>query len=195
VWMHRKAAELMAARCEGCLRDLREMLGDVALAGTRVVTPDRLLDGDEELDLIGRRLRVMASEWSSAPGTIALHDESTATLIAGDSVLVDRVPDLRDGDLQGWQEWLERLRQTPCRTVVPGHGLVGPCSSIGDFGNYLAALDARISLLLASGVALSEVAGRSALPQYARWDSYAAMHARNAQLIYLRRERQVFEKN
>ena len=112
VWMHRRAADLMAERCDLCLRNLRELLGNEATAGTRIIQPDRLLEGDQALDLIGRRLQLIASEWSSAPGALAVLDEATATLIAGDSVLIGRVPDLRDADLQGWQDLLGRLQRT-----------------------------------------------------------------------------------
>ena len=74
VWMHRKAADLMATRCEICLTSLRALLGNEAMAGTRIVRPDRLIAGDETLDLVGRRLRLIASEWSSASGALAVYD-------------------------------------------------------------------------------------------------------------------------
>ncbi|HXF45455.1 MAG TPA: MBL fold metallo-hydrolase, partial [Burkholderiaceae bacterium] len=53
VLMHRRAAELMAARCETCLRNLTRLLGAEEMAGTRVAVPDRLIDGDVELSDAG----------------------------------------------------------------------------------------------------------------------------------------------
>ena len=93
VLAHRRSAELMATRCENCLRNLRSVLGEEAMTATRVVTPDRLIDGDETLELIGRPLRLIAPQWSSAPGAIAVFDEWTSTLIAGDLVSINRIPE------------------------------------------------------------------------------------------------------
>jgi len=193
VWMHRQAAALVAERCDLCLRSLRELLGNEATAGTRIIRPDRLLERDEVLDLIGRRLHLIASEWSSAPGALAVYDDASATLITGDSVLIGRVPDLREADMQGWQDLLDRLKATQCKLLVPGHGPIGQCASIDTFAAYLSALDARIALLLKSGLALSDLAGRIDLPEFAQWDEYAAVHSRNAQRLYLMRERQAFD--
>jgi glyoxylase-like metal-dependent hydrolase (beta-lactamase superfamily II) len=183
----------MAERCDTCLRNLRELLGNEATAGARIIEPDRLLERDEVLDLIGRRLHLIASEWSSAPGALAVYDEVTATLVAGDSVLIGRVPDLRDADVQRWQDLLARLKTTQCRLLVPGHGPIGRCAQIDTFAAYLSALDARIALLLKNGAALSDLAGRTDLPEFAQWDEYAAVHSRNAQRLYLTRERQAFD--
>ena len=78
VLAQRSGAELIAARCATCLRNLRATLGEEAMAGTRVVLPDRLIVGDETLELIGRPLRLIAPPWSSAPGALAVFDEMTA---------------------------------------------------------------------------------------------------------------------
>ena len=76
----------------GPLRDMLcaicgRVLGEEAMAATRVVKPDRLIDGDETVELIGRPLRLIAPQWSSAPGAIAVFDEQTSTLIAGNLVV------------------------------------------------------------------------------------------------------------
>jgi glyoxylase-like metal-dependent hydrolase (beta-lactamase superfamily II) len=193
VWMHRKSAELMAARCETCLRNLRRLLGDAAMQDTRIVVPDRLLDGDATLDLIGRRVRVLAGTWASAPGALALLDEPTATLIAGDAVLIERVPDLRDADLSGWQRMLARLGEIGCRRLIPGRGRIGRCDDIAAFGNYLSALEARVTQMLKDGIGLSEAAAAGALPDYAGWQRYGELHGANVQRVYLRRERDAFD--
>lgn len=70
--VNRSSAELMAARCESCLRNLRTTLGEDCMAGTRVVVPDRLITGDETLDPIGRPLRLIVPPRSSAPGAFAV---------------------------------------------------------------------------------------------------------------------------
>ena len=193
VLAHRRSAELMAARCETCLRNLRSALGEEAMAGTRVVTPDRLIDGDETLELIGRPLRLIAPPWSSAPGALAVFDEGTSTLIAGNLVSINRIPVLRDASPKAWREALVRLASLRCRHLVPGYGPVGSCADIAAFAHYFAALEHRVAALLKDGVSLAELRDRCDLAEFARWDQYESLHRPNANHTYLHLERSQFE--
>ena len=193
VLMHREAAALMASRCESCLRNLKAAFGDDEMADTRVIEPDRFLDGDETIDAIGRRLRVIAPAWSSAPGALAVLDERTSTLIAGRLVSIRSVPDTRDGDARGWRGALVRLAATRCRNLIPADGAIGRCSDIESFGRYFSDLEDRVAALLGDGTSLAELGGRCGLPQYASWGRYDELHRANATRAYLRLERALFD--
>jgi hypothetical protein len=190
---HRRSAELIAARCETCLLNLQSVLGEEAMAGTRVVTPDRLIDGDEMLELIGRPLRLIAPQWSSAPGAVAVFDEWTSTLIAGDLVTTNRIPNMRDANPKGWRDALAQLALTRCLHLVPGYGPVGNCADIATFAHYFTSLESRVETLVKDGVSLAEVRDRCDLPEFARWDQYDTLHPQNANRTYLRLERSQFE--
>jgi glyoxylase-like metal-dependent hydrolase (beta-lactamase superfamily II) len=193
VLAHRRGAELIATRCETCLRNLRSVLGEEAMAATRVVKPDRLVDGDETLALIGRPLRLIAPQWSSAPGAIAIFDEQTSTLIAGNLVLVRRIPNLRDSNPKAWSDALVQLASIRCRHLIPAYGPIGTCTDIAPFAQYIAALENRVEALLKVGVSLAELRDRCDLPEFVRWDQYESLHRQNATYVYLRLERLQFE--
>ena len=193
VLAHRLGAELIAARCETCLRNLRSVLGEAAMAATRVVKPDRLIDGDQTLELIGRPLRLIAPQSSSAPGAIAVFDEWTSTLITGNLVTLNRVPDMRDADPKAWRDTLVQLESIRCRYLVPGYGPVGNCTDIAAFARYLSALETRVDALMKDGVSLAELRDRCDLPEFARWDQYETLHPQNANYTYLRLERSQFK--
>jgi glyoxylase-like metal-dependent hydrolase (beta-lactamase superfamily II) len=193
VLTHRSSGELIAARCDACLRNLRSTLGDGRMAGTRVVEPDRLISGDVTLELIGRPLRVIAPPWSSAPGAIAVFDETTSTLIAGSLVSINRIPDLRDADPKAWRGALVDIEAMRCRHLVPGYGPIGTCADVAAFGQYFAALESSVEMLMKEGVSLAELRNRCDLPQYARWDQYETLHPQNANRTYLRLERSQFK--
>ncbi|HEY1328358.1 MAG TPA: MBL fold metallo-hydrolase [Casimicrobiaceae bacterium] len=192
VLMHRDAAALMASRCDGCLTRLRQTLGEQTMAGSRVVTPDRLVTHGIALDLIGRRLALLAPGSPKGIGMLAVLDERTQTLIAGGLVSIDHVPDMRDTGGQGWSDALGALAQTKCSTLVPAFGRVGDCSDIAAMSRYFAALDARVRDLLAHGVGLAELPSRCDLPAFARWDGYDDLHVQNANRAYLRLEHDLF---
>ena len=163
------------------------------MAATRVVQPDRLIDGSETLELIGRPLRLIAPPSSSAPGSIAVFDEWTSTLIAGNLVAIQRIPDMRDANPKAWRDALVQLASLRCRHLVPGYGPVGKCADIGAFADYFAALEIRVEALMKSGVSLAELRDRCDLPEFARWDQYELLHPQNANHTYLRLERSQFE--
>jgi len=193
VLAHRRSAELIAARCETCLRNLRSILGEDAMAATRVVKPDRVIEGDETLALIGRPLRLIAPQWSSAPGAIAVFDEQTSTLMAGNLISVNRIPNLRDADPKAWHDTLAQLASMRCRHLVPAYGPIGNCADIAAFAQYFAALEGRVEALVKDGVSLAELRDRCNLPEFARWDQYEVLHPQNATYVYLRLERSQFE--
>lgn len=196
VQMHRKAAQLMAARCENCLKNLRRSLGEEEMRGTALFKPDRDFEEGLVLDVIGRPVRVLYHGHSSGPGDIAVLDEMTGTLFAGGLLDNQRIPDIQDCDLEGWRNALAALRQAGASTVVPGHGPAVPAAeAIGAVEHYLAQLEARVLELLQGGVALSAVADRAELSGYEGWDQYDTVHRRNASIMYLRLEReQIFKQ-
>jgi glyoxylase-like metal-dependent hydrolase (beta-lactamase superfamily II) len=199
VVMHPAAARLMRARCDNCLKNLQRELGAEEMAGSRVVTPDRLLEaGDPWLaEVTGRPLRLLTfgvQAHSSGPGDVALLDEASGSLLAGGLVSADSVPDVQDADFAGWRQALAALGGLPLQRILPGHGPVCPPQQIQRIAGYLDALEARTAQLLAAGVPLSEVAEATELPAFARWEGYDSVHRRNAAIVYLRQERELLRQ-
>lgn len=192
VLMHRDAAALMAARCETCLRALTASLGERAMVGSRVVTPDRIATTSMTLDAIGRPLRLIAPSSASSPGALAVFDASTRTLFAGSFVTIERIPDLRDAEGHPWRKGLAMLASTHCRRLVPTLGRLGTCGDIEALDRYFASLDRRVRDLVAAGTGLADVASRAEMPEYAAWDGYATLHAANANRAFLAVERAGF---
>jgi len=196
VHMHRKAALLMAARCENCLKNLRRTLGEEEMRGTAMFKPDREFEEGHLLEAIGRPVRVLYYGHASGPGDIAVLDLQTGVLFAGGLLDNQRIPDVQDSDLDGWRKALAELCRLGAATVVPGHGPAAPApTAIGAVERYLAQLESRLQELLQGGVALSAAADRAVLPEFEDWDQYDTVHRRNASIVYLRLEReQIFKQ-
>jgi hypothetical protein len=152
-----------------------------------------LIDGDQTLELIGRPLRLIAPQSSSAPGAIAVFDEWTSTLITGSLVTLNRVPEMRDADPKAWRDALVQLESIRCRYLVPGYGPVGNCADIATFARYLSTLETRVDALMKDGVSLAELRSRCDLPEFAHWDQYETLHPQNANYTYLRLEQSQFK--
>ena len=190
VHMHRDAARLMAARCDGCLKALKRLLGDDAMRGTTMFSPDEVFESSHDLDLIGRPVRVLFYGHSSGPGDIAVLDADSGVLFAGGLLDQGYIPDVQDSDFAAWTSALAALKTLPLRRLVPGHGPAAGPELVATVAAYLAQLQARMAELLARGAALSEAADLAELPAFRGWDQYDTIHRRNASLVYLRLERE-----
>jgi glyoxylase-like metal-dependent hydrolase (beta-lactamase superfamily II) len=190
VSMHRRAANLMAARCENCLKTLRRQLGEAAMSGTAMFKPDIEFETSHTIDLIGRPLEVLYFGHSSGPGDIAVLDKRSGVLFAGGLVDNQRIPDVQDSDRPAWLAALGALSQLPITAIVPGHGPAGPAKIVDSVVRYLTDLERHIAGLLQAGVPLSGVAEASALPAFSHWDRYDNIHLRNASIVYLQLERE-----
>jgi len=193
VAMQQAAASLMATRCDTCLKTLRATLGEDAMRGTTLFTPDIAFTDPLGIDaaaLIGRPIQVLYYGHSSGPGDIAVYDPRTRTLFAGGLLDAQRIPDVFDSDLDAWREALRTLQALPIEVIVPGHGPPGSKRVITQVERYLDQLTSRARALLKAGAPLSEVPDSTALPEFASWDQYETVHRRNAALVYLRYERE-----
>lgn len=195
VRMHRRAARLMAARCEDCLIRLRRVLGEEAMRGTAMFTPDQQFDDAHSLDLVGRPIDVLHFGHASGPGDVAVLDRQSGVLFAGGLLDQRRVPDVQDADFAGWKRSLHALRELPLTRIVPGHGPASSPALVATVERYLTQLENRTLELFRAGVALSEVPDAAALPEFGDWDQYATTHRRNAAIVYLRHEREQLFKD
>jgi glyoxylase-like metal-dependent hydrolase (beta-lactamase superfamily II) len=194
VHMHRQAAQLMAARCEVCLKNLTRTLGEPAMRGTAMFKPDVLFDGSHDIAAIGRPVRVLYLGHSSGPGDVAVLDGPSSTLFAGGLVAWQRIPDVYDSNLRGWRQALDALQAQPVVKLVPGHGPVASAAALATVKRYLTRLEERLIELLESGAPLSEVPDRAALPEFQDWDQYEFTHRRNASVVFVRLERELLLK-
>jgi glyoxylase-like metal-dependent hydrolase (beta-lactamase superfamily II) len=196
--MHQAAADLMAARCETCLKTLRSTLGEEAMRGTAMFKPDITFTDAQSFDAatpIGRPIQVLYFGQSSGPGDIAVFDPRSRTLFAGGLLDSKRIPDVIDSDLPRWREALRTLQALPAEVIVPGHGPDGGKRMVEQVDRYLDQLATRTRELQRNGVPLSEVPDATPLPEFAAWDQYDTVHRRNAALVYLRYEREQLYKS
>lgn len=191
VWMQRNSARLMAARCDGCLKTLKALVGEAEMQGSGLFKPDLEFDAPTELPLeklTGRAVRVLHFGHSSGPGDVAVFDVASGALFAGGLLDHVRVPDIQDARLPAWHTALNALRALPLRHTIPGHGARSGPGLVDTVQGYLNQLDARVAELLRSGVGLSDVVDMAELDFARDWQGYDIIHRRNVSIAYLRQE-------
>ncbi len=191
---HAKSAELMRARCEHCLENLRLILGEDEMAGTRLIIPTRVVDGDTDLVVGGRRIALLHPGWASTPGDLLVLDRATGVLFTGGLVVNGRIPELRDGRFDDWVAAIDRLAKIPATMLVPGYGPPMLPADAVRTRDYLLALDGRVRGLYESNRSLMETIEQATLPQFATWSGYETVHRKNTLGRYLELELQELGK-
>lgn len=139
------------------------LLGDW-MRGTELAIPGHVLSGEAE-DFGGRRIRLLPLAGHSA-ADLALLDEASGTLIAGDLVFHDRAPSTPNADLTVWRKSLETLKALGHKHVVPGHGPYDPtpAAAIDQTRDWLDWLGATIDQAIGDGLGPVE-AGNLPIPE------------------------------
>lgn len=153
----------MARDGSGFSDALYRLLGDW-MRGTEIVLPQRKIEQSTE-DFGGRTIQLMPLSGHSA-ADLALLDERTGTLIAGDLLFLDRAPSTPTANLARWRDSLTRLAELPHKGAVPGHGPFDPTgvNAIEQTRAWIDWLDATLRSAVQSGLDMVE-AGNLPIPE------------------------------
>jgi quinoprotein relay system zinc metallohydrolase 1 len=140
------------------------------MRGTELVLPTRaVVTGVEEVG--NRRLRLLVLKGHTA-SDLAVFDESTGLLLAGDLVFLDRAPTTPHANLERWRISLATLGGIPHTRLVPGHGPAEDGSrGIDQTREWLQAVERQIRDAFERGLDVTEAI---ALPLPA-WTSTVAL--------------------
>lgn len=143
---------------DAMFRMLADWMRGTALAiPGRPLQPGPLVVGD-------RTLRLLALAGHSG-ADLAVLDERTGTLIAGDLVFHNRAPATPHADLAQWRSALDALDHLPHRLLLPGHGPADRAgAAIAQTRDWLTWLEAALAEAVSSGLDMVE-AGDMPIPQ------------------------------
>lgn len=125
------------------------------MKGTAIVLPQGdVTEGQAQFG--GRSFRLLALKGHSG-GDLALLDEATGTLIAGDLVFHDRAASTPHASLPDWRASLDRLAATPHKLLLPGHGPIDrDGGAIAQTRDWLDWIDATLRDAVTRGLDMSE---------------------------------------
>lgn len=142
--------------------NLFRMSGDW-MSGTEVVVPTRVLQAGP-LEVGGRRLRLLALDGHTG-ADLALLDESSGVLFAGDLVFNDRAPTTPHAQVARWMASLDTLEAMLAgggvKVLVPGHGPVSrDAQPIRLTRDWLTWLSGALRRAAADGLDMNEILAR-----------------------------------
>lgn len=140
------------------------------MKGTEVLVPNRTLSAGT-LAVAGRRLRLLAFEGHTG-ADLAIFDEASGVLFAGDLVFNLRAPTTPHADIAHWLQSLTALEKITgergFRVLLPGHGQpASDAAPIRQTRAWLEWLAARMNEAARAGLEMNEVLALPLPPQFA----------------------------
>jgi len=109
---------------------------------------------------------------------------SKKMVFVGDLVFNDRLPSIRDGNLKGWIEILDEIREMDVEFIIGGHGKIVDRSSIDMTYNYIKTLHKRVSSLIEDGEEIGDVVNMVTMDKFKDVNFYDSMHRQNVEIAY-----------
>lgn len=157
--------------------------------------PDRILEGNAEIDLGGLKLSLMQFGAAHTPGPLVVHIAQDKIVYGGDILYSGRLPAVVDGgNVRSWIEVFDKLRDFGDVTFVPGHGRPAPLSAF-EFSTraYLALLSKHMRRAMLQGMDQQDAIRTLDQSAFSMLDNYQALAKRNASFAYLEAEVESFQ--
>lgn len=176
--------------------NLYRMSGDWLL-GTEATPPNATLQPGRR-DVVGRRLRLLALA-GHTDADLAVYDEASGVLFAGDLVFNERAPTTPHADIDQWLASLDRLeaitREPGFRALVPGHGEVArDARPIERTRAWLVWLRRTLREAAAAGLDMNEAAALPLPPEFRSMPLATSEYRRSVTHLYPALEEEVLHR-
>ncbi|NNE21369.1 MAG: quinoprotein relay system zinc metallohydrolase 2 [Rhizobiales bacterium] len=177
---HHKLASALDARAATYIDANRNLIGDNAFNGTKVITPQLQVSTPTILDLGERSIRLVAYGTAHTDNDLIVIDQKTNTAWLGDLLFRAHLPVI-DGSLNGWLDVLEKLGAEKFAMVVPGHGRVARNwpEVLDPQLEYLRYLQINVRRFISEGRTLAAALADIPAPSHVTWELVDQFHRRN----------------
>lgn len=175
--------------------NLFRMTGDW-MKGTEVAVPNRSVDAGT-LAVAGRKLRLIALDGHTG-ADLAIYDEASGVLFAGDLVFNNRAPTTPHARVPHWLASLDKLetltREPGFKLLVPGHGEIAQdAAPIRATRAWLVWLDRSLRESATAGLDMNEVLARPLPAEFARMPVAATEYRRSVGHLFPAIEQEALE--
>lgn len=181
---HKKLARAMAVRGDYYIENAPKTLG-IGLTKSDIIPPDIEVDGELDLDLGGRMLKLTAHPSAHTDNDLSVYDKHSDTMWLSDLLFIEHIPTL-DGSLIGWLAELDKLEKNAYKYVIPGHGplVTDWPNSLYAEKEYLTILLTELRAAIKKGVYLEDAVKTVGTSLKSRWKLYDDFHKRNVSKAY-----------
>ena len=193
IWAHEGGKEYLASdELERRLAQRREELFPWVDETTKVLPPDRWLNGDEDFELGGIKFAIRFVGPAHSPEDLALFIPQDNMLFAGDLVFKGRVPFVGAADSKSWLASLDKLLAFKAKVMVPGHGGVSHNAKkdLTLTRDYLTYLRKTMGQAVADLTPFDEAYAKTSWKKYEKLPAFKEANRANAYNTYILMEKE-----
>mgnify|MGYP001817439277 CR=1 FL=1 len=159
---------------------------------TRIVEPDRWLDGELRFTLGGVDFRAVNVGSAHSEGDLILFVETDKVLLSGDIIFEGRIPFLGSANSREWLEVLQQLSQLEVAAIIPGHGkhAADPATLVSLTRDYLAFVREKMGAAVENWVPFDQAYEDTDWSDFIEYPAFFEANRRNAYGVYISLERE-----
>ncbi len=194
IYGHKKLIERVAAGEGETWRQTMLRLTNGATEGTKVVGPNKSVEGNQEVLIDGTRFNLIYEAKAHSDTDVMIEVPAEGLLFLGDNVLSGRLGQMTHGTFKGGIRAIDLAMKSKVKQFVPGHGTTGDRSILETYRRYLVLVRDGVAKLMDDGVEDFEMKPiiRNSLVDYTTWVSFEHEFGRHISLAYLEVEADMF---
>jgi len=192
---HKKSAERMEEQAGNFSTGIENILELKPGSVTLPTPPDRIIEGDTELDLGSLGIKLWDFGTAHTPTQLVIEVAKDKLVYTGDILYSGRLLSVQSvSNVKHWIEAFDRLKQFNDVLFVPGHGQPGKLKDF-EFSTrqYLTLLFNHMNKMVDEGIDLQEAIEKLDQSQFSKLANYKELAGRNANWTYVEREAASFE--
>lgn len=177
------------------LEERRRSLAPWVNEQTRLVLPDRFIDGDYRFTL-GQHAFVASNLGSAhSEGDMTLFVEPDHVLFSGDIIFEGRIPFLGSANTGNWLQTLRRMQETDVAALIPGHGPAreNPREMLALTTRYLAYMREQMGKAVEDWVSFDVAYEQIDWDEFMEYPAFLEANRRNAYAVYLSLEAEALQ--
>ena len=164
---------------------MAQRISPKAYAGTVPTIASKFISQDESLDIGSLHVKLINVDYKAhTQSDLLVYIPKIKTLFTGDLLFNDRLPSLRDGDINGWIKALEMIKSMDLETIVGGHGDITDIKALDLTYGYLSTLRNAIRNAIEDEMDISEALELITMLKYKDVALFDVMHRQNVEVAY-----------
>ena len=164
---------------------MQRRISKEAYKGTKQVIPSIFVDGETTLYIGNKKVIITSVNHKAHTNSdLLIYIPSKRILFAGDIVFNGRLPSLRDGDISGWIETLQKIKKMNVDYIVGGHGRLYTKDAVNFTYEYLTTLKQEILKHIENGDEIGDTVNAVTMLKYKNIPFYDSIHKQNIETAY-----------
>jgi len=135
---------------------VNDIFGDFDFDGIELVLPTRTFDGELELEVGDKRVRLIEVGPAHTQGDVLVYLPDDRVVFTGDILFVGGHPIVWAGPVSNWVKACDRILEMDAEVVVPGHGPITDEAGVRGVRDYLVHLDREARARFHAGMSLDD---------------------------------------